>query len=67
MDLKRRKIAQDYIDKWNRKSKTIIFATHDPTWALRYCTRILLIDKCNIKINQKSTQVDLEQIEKILK
>ncbi len=67
LDLKRRKIAQEYIDKWNRKSKTIIFATHDPIWALRYCTRILLIDECNIKINQNSTQVDLEQIEKILK
>ena len=52
LDLKRRKIAQDYINQWTSKSKTMIFATHDPEWGLSYCSRILLLDDCKIKIDQ---------------
>ena len=66
LDLKRRKIAQDYINQWTSKSKTMIFATHDPEWGLSYCSRILLLDDCKIKIDQKTTQTEINQITKTL-
>ena len=48
------------------KSKTMIFATHDPEWGLSYCSRILLLDDCKIKIDQKTTQTEINQITKTL-
>ena len=67
LDLKGRKIAQDYIDQWNTKSKTMIFATHDPKWSFSYCSRLLLLDDRKIKIDKRTNQIDIKQIVKILR
>ena len=67
LDLKGRKIAQDYIDQWNTKSKTMIFATHDPEWGFSYCSRLLLLDDRKIKIDKRTNQIDIKQIVKILR
>ena len=67
LDLKGRKIAQDYIDQWNTKSKTMILATHDPKWSFSYCSRLLLLDDRKIKIDKRTNQIDIKQIVKILR
>ena len=67
LDLKGRKAAQGYIDKWIVNSKTMIFATHDPEWSLSYCSRLLLLDNQKILFDQYTNKIDIKKIIKILR
>ena len=67
LDLTGRKSGQDYIDKWIENSKTMIFATHDPEWSLLYSSRLLLLDNRKILFDQKTNEIDINKIVKILR
>jgi len=67
LDLKSRKVAQGHIDKWIEKSKTMIFATHDPEWSLSYCSRLLLLNNRILLFDQATNEIDINKIIKILR
>ena len=62
-----RKVAQGHIDKWIEKSKTMIFATHDPEWSLSYCSRLLLLNNRILLFDQATNEIDINKIIKILR
>jgi len=67
LDLKRRKAAQGHIDKWIENSKTMIFATHDPEWSLSHCSRLLLLNDQKLIFDQRTNEIDIKKIIKILR
>jgi heme exporter protein A len=47
-----------FLTEFTRKSGTIVMTTHDTDIGLQCCNRVMLLDKCNLIFNAKTSDID---------
>tara|TARA_B110000444_G_scaffold226306_1_gene230737 strand:+ start:202 stop:903 length:702 start_codon:yes stop_codon:yes gene_type:complete len=62
LDLHGVNLLKSNIMKWKSLGKTIIISTHDAKWAMTIADKIILLDEGKLKINEKISQINKENI-----